>query len=390
MKAGNRMNGSVRKKGATWSFRIDLGKIDGKRKQIERSGFKTEREANIELSEVLSEYNRTGTYVENKKITFQEVYEEFINNEAPTTRKFATIVRYKSLYNNHFQDFAPRYMFQISDAKIQEFINSKCKTHSDEYVRSLYNFLLVIFNYALRKKYLKINPMGNVTPPQSYRAYGDIKAYTIEELSKMEERFKSTNLLTAFLLGINLGIRVGECFALRFSDIDWNKGTIKVDKQLQYQEKVWSFVYPKTSNSVRTIKLNRSLLEYLKKLKDTYNDNKKLYGAGYKINTVMEKRAREKKLIAIDDLINIKPNGQMLTTDSQKVLSRICKDELGVDFKYHNLRHTHATMLAEKGVSPKYVQERLGHGKIDITLRYYTHVTDAMHNQVAEIVENLY
>lgn len=385
-----KLNGSVRKKGATWSYRIDLGKIDGKRKQIERSGYKTEKEANAALSEAIYEYNKTGTFIENKKVTFQEIYNEFIESEAPNTRKFATIVRYKSLYSNHFEDFAPRYLFQITEKNVQDFINSKCETHSDEYVRSLYNFCLVLFNYALTKKYLKTSPMTNVHPPQSYRAYGDIKTYTKEELSKMENRFQSTNLLTSFLLGINLGVRVGECFALRFSDIDWDKETIRIDKQLQYQDKAWSLIYPKTANSVRTIKLNKSIVEFLRNLHAQYEFDKKDYGLGYKINTVMERRGKASKLIVVDDFINRKPNGQMLTTDSQKVLSRISKDELGIDFKFHNLRHTHATMLAEKGVNPKYVQERLGHGKLEITLRYYTHVTDAMHDQVAGIVDTLY
>lgn len=390
MKAGETLKGSVRKKGATWSYRIDLGKIDGKRKQIERSGFKTEKEANFVLSEVINEYGKTGAFTENKKVTFQEVFNEFIDREAPTTRAFATIVRYKSLYNNHFQEFAPKYIFQITENSIQDFINSKCKTHSDEYVRSIYNFCLVLFNYAVTKKYLKLSPIKNVKPPKSYRAYGEIKTYTKDELAKMQERFKSTNLLTAFILGINLGVRVGECFALRFSDIDWNKETIKIDKQLQYQDKMWSLIYPKTANSVRTIKLNKNLVEYLRNLKIQYENDKLEYGLAYKINTVMNKCGKNHDLIVVDDFINLKPNGAMLTTDSQKILSRICKNELGIVFNFHNLRHCHSTMLAEKGVNPKYVQQRLGHGKLEITLRYYTHVTDSMHNQVAEIVDTLF
>ncbi|ACL75275.1 phage integrase family site specific recombinase [Ruminiclostridium cellulolyticum H10] len=119
------LNRSVRKKGESWSFRLDFGKIDGKRKQIERSGFKTEKEANAALSEVLNEIYKTGVFTENKKVTFQQAYDEFLENEAPNTRKFTTIVRYKSLYKNHFQDIAPRYLFNITDKTIQEFINTK-------------------------------------------------------------------------------------------------------------------------------------------------------------------------------------------------------------------------------------------------------------------------
>lgn len=384
------MKGSVRKKGSTWSYRIDLGKVDGKRKQIERSGFRTEKEAESVLAEVIYNYNKTGVITENKKVTLAEVYNEFIEKEAPNTRKFATILRYKSLYNNHIKDFAFKYLFQITDNDIQEFLNLKCENLSNEYVRSIYNFLLVLFNYGVNKKYLKVSPMSNVNPPKSYRAYGEIAIYSQNELKKMEKRFESTNLLPSFFLGINLGVRVGECFALRFSDIDWEKETIKIDKQLQYQEKVWSFILPKSVNGVRTIKLNKKLINYLKDLKVQYDNDKIEYGLGYKINTVIERRKKKAESIVVDDFINIKPNGQMLTTDSQKILSRISKKDLNIEFKFHNLRHTHATMLAENGVNPKYVQQRLGHGKLDMTLQYYTHITDAMHEQVSEIIDNLF
>ena len=96
------MKGSVRKKGATWSFRLDLGKQEnGKRKQIERSGFKTEKEAQAMLAKYIDEYNTNGEVVENKRVTLNEVYQEFIDNEASNTRKYSTVVRYKSLYNTH-------------------------------------------------------------------------------------------------------------------------------------------------------------------------------------------------------------------------------------------------------------------------------------------------
>ena len=90
----------------------------------------------------------------------------------------------------------------------------------------------------------------------------------------------------------------------------------------------------------------------------------------------------------ITDLINVKPNGEMLTTNSIKFLSRTIKNELGIQFKFHNLRHTYATILAESGVSPRYVQDALGHSKLEFTLRYYTHVTEKMGNAVRNALES--
>lgn len=94
-------------------------------------------------------------------------------------------------------------------------------------------------------------------------------------------------------------------------------------------------------------------------------------------------------MLTVEDFINVKPNGEMYVTSSDKTLARICKKEAGFDFKFHYLRHTHATILASKGVNPRYVMDRLGHGKIDVTLKYYTHVTDEMHDQVAAIMDTV-
>ena len=120
-------------------------------------------------------------------------------------------------------------------------------------------------------------------------------------------------------------------------------------------------------------------LNYLKKLKNAHEENKSLYKDGYKRNSVTERLIKNKeKLIEVTDFVNVKVNGEMLTTNSIKFMSRTIKTELGIDFKFHNLRHTYATILAESGISPRYVQEMLGHSKLEFTLRYYTHVTEKM------------
>lgn len=403
--------GTVRKKGATWSYRIDLGTINGKRTQKEKSGFATKKEAIAAMTAVESTLLLSGEYIESKqKITMKQLYEEFIDEEAPLTRKYATIVRYRSLYRNQLeQEFDTLYLYQITTDRIQKFLNfkvqeekSKMSGHSNQglsasYVRSIYNFLLVLFTFAKKKKkYIKTNPMDDVVPPRDYRAYGkEIRYYTQKQIEWMDKRFQSTNLYTAYQLGLYLGVRVGECYALRFSDIDWNKGTIDVGAQLQFQNKVWSLVYPKTPNSIRTIKINHKLLEYLRNLQAKYQQNKELFGAGWKgsNNKILDRRpeffGKPAVMITVEDFINIKPNGEMYVSTSNKTLARICKKEAGFLFKFHYLRHTHATILAGKGVNPRYVMERLGHGKIDVTLKYYTHVTDEMHEQVAAIMDTI-
>lgn len=148
------MQGSVRKKGATWSYRVEFGVIDGKRNQIERSGFKTKKEATMAMQEVIHNYNITGDFVENKKVTFDEVYSEFIEKEAPSTRAYATIVRYKSLYKNHLKEpFDKYYMYQITANMINDLINEKMIKYSEEYVKGIFKLLKVLFGYEKIKDY---------------------------------------------------------------------------------------------------------------------------------------------------------------------------------------------------------------------------------------------
>lgn len=386
------MKGSVRKKGATWSFRLDLGKQEnGKRKQIERSGFNTAKEAEAMLAKYIDEYSSKGEVIEDKKITLDEVFHEFIDGEANITRKHATVVRYKSLYRNHVcNNIGFNFIGNLTTQNLQKYINDrKAEGLSDEYVRSIFNFLLVLFKYAIKKKYIRVNPTKGVVPPTSYRAYGEIVTYTKEELALMEQRCVTTNLTPAFKIGINLGLRVSECFGLRFSDIDWDKKTVRINKQLYFQDKQWSFIPTKTICSVRTIKMGDDFANYLKELQAQHQRDKQIYGDGYVINFVTERRGDKPQRIIVDDFINVKPNGEMLTSNSIKFMRRIFKDDLNIDFKYHNLRHTHTTMLVEAGINPKYVQKRLGHSKLETTLRYYTHVTDKMDEEVANVMDNM-
>ncbi|QUH18958.1 tyrosine-type recombinase/integrase [Alkaliphilus sp. B6464] len=76
-----------------------------------------------------------------------------------------------------------------------------------------------------------------------------------------------------------------------------------------------------------------------------------------------------------NDFICIFENGEIVTTKAIGRMSKIIKRDLKIDFNFHMLRHTHATMLLEAGVNPKVVQERLGHSSVSITLDTYSHIT---------------
>ncbi len=384
------MQGSIRKRGDKWQYRIYLGVIDGKPKLYEKSGFLRKSDATIAMNEKLYEFNNTGKVAKDLKINFNEIFMEFIDIEAKSTRKSSTIKRYNSLFKNHFSDaFGNVQVSIISTNQIQTFLSEKTQTHSTQYVKSIYNLLHVIFSYAIRMSYIKTNPMINVKPPKIIRKE-IIPIFTVDELKMFNDRLATTNLQLALQIGINLGVRVGECFALRWSDFDFEKNLVKIDKQLQNYDKVWCLTTLKTRNSYRTLSFSDTFKNYLIKVKKIQEDIAKEYGLGFtKCNIIVDKRTEKENILYIDDFVNIKPNGEMLNTNSMKVASRIFKLENDIDFKYHTLRHTHATTLIENGVNIKFVQERLGHSKPDFTLQVYTQVTTGMVEQANNVMERV-
>ena len=303
------MKGSVRKRGNTWSYRVDFGKsADGKRNQIEKGGYKTKKEADKALNDVLFQYNNTGDYVENQKVTFQDVYKEFMATEAPATRAYATLKRYDSLYRNHYKDvFDGFYVYQITSNMVNDFISEKLKTYSEEYTKGLYKTLKVLMTFAHNRKYLKKNPFEDVTPPPDPRHVGDIRHYEPDEIARMGERLKNTNVKLSFYIALNTGLRESEVFGLQWSDIDFENRKIKVHKQLLFQDRKWCFCPLKTKNAYRSVNITESFCNYLKKVKAEQDMSRTLYGNGYKRNFITDRLTKNKEVyMEITDFVNVK------------------------------------------------------------------------------------
>ena len=89
-------------------------------------------------------------------------------------------------------------------------------------------------------------------------------------------------------------------------------------------------------------------------------------------------------------LVMVRPDGSYINSRNMQYVSWVATRELGFEkFDYHSLRHTHATMLAERGSSPKYVQHRLGHKNIQVTMNIYLHLTDKISEEGAKLLDTL-
>ncbi len=377
------MTEGIRKRGEKYSFRINIkDPKTNKWKNIERGGFETIAQAKQARTLLLAEYSQSPTkiVVEDKNITLEQVYSEFIYKYAQYDREKSTIRRYDTLFRNHLKQWADMKIAVITANELSEYLFKLSATHSYAYIMSIHKFMKVLWYFAYEKQYMRENVIEKVNTPKAGTEEGQIKIYTQAELDMFEKRFESTHSITAFKIGRACGVRCAECYGLLWSDIDWENHTMRIERQMVYEDKMWCLRNTKTKSAIRTIDLQDSIYNYLKELRQIQLQQKEQLGVAYRINRVAVDMGRNKpKEIREDlELINIKSNGEMLTPDSEKFLGRISRQELPINFKYHNLRHTHASWLAEHNVPAIVTKKRLGHSKEETTLRYYTHITEGM------------
>ena len=196
--------------------------------------------------------------------------------------------------------------------------------------------------------------MDEVDAPPDPRHLKEYQFLTREQRQKIQERIASTNVQVAYYLALNTGVRVSECFALCWSDVDFDNRKVRVNKQMRYEDRKWCFTPLKTINSYRDVGVTSSFIRYLQEVKRYQEEARAFYGDGYcSGNVVWDRREKnqDEKFI-VRDLINVKQNGVMLTPNSEKFLAHIIKEDCGIPFKFHNLRHTYATILPRTALIP--------------------------------------
>ena len=320
-----------------------------------------------------------------RRVTFAEVYQEYCD-KGRSGKAYTTIRKQDSLWRNHLSaKFGARFIDTISVAEVNDYLSELYYTdgRAYRYVEGFLKMFYLIFGQAYSRNYLNVDTYNKLCvnkdtrismPKMRIDEDTDIIAYSREQVELLDNYFRDTNAETAYLLGRWCGLRINECYGLKWDHIDLRRGTITIDRQMQYQEGLIKLVSLKTRNARRTVYMSAKLKEYLRHLKQ---ENKVQSVA------LAEQRAQNQTFITgIDgqqisslDLVNCLPNGKIQTVNSMKYHSRTIKSELGINFKYHHLRHTYGTRLAEMNTPTHILCNQMGHASGKVTERYYLAVS---------------
>lgn len=366
-----------------YKFQVYIGTdpLTGKRKKTTRSGFKSRTEAKAELSRIQLQI-ANGTYKKQVVETYQEVYNLWIKQYEHTVQE-STFVKTSGLFRNHI-------LPSLGEYKIEKINVDVCQKHVNEWFYKLQKFRTVkayaskVFDFALKRGYIQINPMKLVETPirleqPSIDGEELENFYTREQLLIFLECLKKGDNFKAYILFWLLafsGMRKGEALALTWNDINFKESEIRINKALSRGKNNQLYVKTTKNKKSRTIKMDKDTMKILSSWKKRQKQEYLVLG----FNT-----SDPKQLVFSNEL-----NTFLQPTKTRKWMLQVQKKNNLDKITTHGLRHTHCSLLFEAGVSIPEVQERLGHDDVQTTLNIYTHVTKkAKENAIQKFVNFL-
>ena len=317
--------------------------------------------------------------------TFQEVYKEYCE-QGRSGKAYQTIRKQDSIWNNHLcAKFGRRYIDEISVAEVNDYLAHLYYTEGRayKYVESFLKMFYLIFGQAYSRNYLEVDTYNKLCvnkdirirmPKMKVDEDAEIVAFTPDEVARLDEYFKGTNAETAYLLGRCCGLRINECYGLKWENIDTKRGIITIDRQMQYQEGLIKLVSLKTRNARRTVYMSDKLKAYLRHLERENKAQAAALAAQRAQNQTFITDIDGKQISSLE-LVNSLPNGKIQTVNSMKYHSKTIKAKLGINFKFHYLRHTYGTRLAEMNTPTHILCNQMGHASGKVTERYYLAVS---------------
>ena len=354
-------------------FYAGIDEITGKQRYIRRQGFTSLKAAKDELLKIEYLVSTNQYFKSVKSGKFVDVLDEWLSLHKETVKP-STLVRENSYITNHIKPyFKNMYVDKITLRQCQNFTNKAFAAAPAAYTQII-GIVKSILDYALRLGMIESNPMLYVIKPKKQASISDKhdNYYNKDELKKFLDVAKDTSLkkYTLFRLLAYSGMRIGECLALTWHDLDYKNNTIAINKTLARTNNGIKIQTPKTKASNRVISLDNETIQVLKMWQ--LEQRKQLLKVG--INAMDSKQL----------IFSNGKNSFIIVPTVRLAIKQIAKKAGIHSITTHGFRHTHATLLFASGLDIKQVQARLGHSNVQTTLNIYTHAMKEKQDKIGD------
>ncbi|HOG07655.1 MAG TPA: tyrosine-type recombinase/integrase [Syntrophales bacterium] len=325
----------------------------------------TKEEARKELREIEAKIERRS-FIHDKKVPlFSEVKKKWLEYKQSRCRE-TTWEMYQGYLRNHFSDLDGKQINRITTGTVESFITAKQgELLSLGTLRKVIVTLNQIMGYAVRHRLIDHNPVRDAERPRATGMQSEERAMKIlapDQIRALLEAEPNQKYRTLYLMAIMTGARQGEILGLKWSDVDFQKKRVHISRTYNHDR----FFSPKTKGSIRAVDLSPFAVSALASWK---------LAAG----------ATNDALVFPNNAGNPMDKGHMMRRHFNPALKAA-----GIEpIRFHDLRHTYASLMLAQGENVKYIQTQLGHSSPTVTLNVYSHLLKETNQDAVCRLENV-
>ena len=368
------MAGTIRKRAReTWEVRFELGRDPGtgRRRFRYRTVRGTKKDAERALTQALHRRD-TGTDIAPARVTVAEYLQRWLRDYVAVNVAPSTLRRYEQIVGRllpllgalRLQHLRPTHIQEAYAALLQDGLAARTVLHHHRVLREA-------LQHAVRWQLAASNPADAVSPPRP--ADREMRALTPGEVHRLLAADGDPGLRAIIHVAVTTGLRLGELLGLRWSDLDLDGGTASISRAAQYLSGTGiTFRQPKSARSRRNIALSAETVRTLREHRRRQLERRLAAGPAY----------------VDQDLVFATADGSVRPPYQVQAAFRTLVQRVGLGpVRFHDLRHTAATLMLRAGVPIKIVSTRLGHATAGLTLDTYSHVTPDMQREAAAAVD---
>jgi integrase len=368
-KRGNGEGSITRRKNGGWSAQYTVHTAEGRKRKTLYG--KTRQEVAAKLARALSD-REGGLIFDAEGLKLGEYLGRWLEDSVKGTVRNTTYERYEQITRTHIVPMLGAIKLKaLTPTHVRGLYKEKLSSLSPRTVQYIHVTLHKALKQAVSDGLIPRNATEAVKPPQVRRE--EIRPLTPEQVKMLLDAASGDRLEALYVLAVHTGLRQGELLGLKWDDIDLQARTLQVRRALTTAKGGPRLAAPKTKGSRRRVSLTRVAAQAFK---------------GH-LERQLEEIDRADSLWQENGLVFASETGAPL--DRRDLTSRRFKpllERAGLPhFRFHDLRHTCATLLLTQNVNPKVVSEMLGHSSIAITLDTYSHVLPNMQDSAARALE---